>query len=185
MFPNSEKNKTICIMQVLPANKPNIRKDKEPRRSSTYADPLRGHNPCMGDDLIRYTREKISPIRNRMNGVNWVHFTTVRCLNAYGEYFQTQPSRMILMFLFVPYIKTDVLERSVGRSIPNRMVIVTTWEPQRTFKTGSSELSLFSFCQRRGIALYVSQRTSPEGILCRPDKRDTSHGKRVAPGTFT
>ena len=60
------------------------------------------------------------------------------------------------LFLFVPYIKTDVLE-ALLEGIPNRMVIVTTWEPE-DIQAGSSELSLYPFCQRRDITLYVSHR---------------------------
>ena len=58
------------------------------------------------------------------------------------------------MFLFVPYIKTDVLE-GLLEGVSNKVVIVTTWEPL-DIQIGSSELSLYPFCQRRGIALYVS-----------------------------
>ena len=69
------------------------------------------------------------------------------------EYFRaSHPDDTI--FLFVPYIKTSVLE-SLLEGIPNKMVIVTTWEP-RDIQVGSSELSLYPFCQRHGITLYVS-----------------------------
>ena len=70
------------------------------------------------------------------------------------EYFQCSHQDDTL-FLFVPYIKTDVLE-SLLEGIPNKTVIVTTWEPG-DIQTGSSELSLYPFCQRRNVALYVSQ----------------------------
>ena len=70
------------------------------------------------------------------------------------EYFRdSRPDETI--FLFVPYVKTGVLER-LREGIPNKMVIVTTWEP-RDIQVGSSELSLYPFCQRRNITLYVSQ----------------------------
>ena len=70
------------------------------------------------------------------------------------EYF-AYSSQDDTLFLFVPYIKTDVLE-SLLEGIPNRVVIVTTWEP-RDIQSGSSELSLYLFCRKHGIALYVSQ----------------------------
>ena len=57
------------------------------------------------------------------------------------EYFQRSHQDDTL-FLFVPYIKTDVLE-SLLEGIPNKTVIVTTWEPG-DIQTGSSELSLYS-----------------------------------------
>ena len=71
------------------------------------------------------------------------------------EYFE-QSSGNDTIFLFVPYIKTAVLEKLL-EGIPNRVIIVTTWKP-RDILSGSSELSLYLFCQRRNITLYVSQR---------------------------
>ena len=59
------------------------------------------------------------------------------------------------IFLFVPYVKTKVLEKLLD-GIKNRAVLVTTWKP-RDIQFGSSELSLYSFCQERDIALYVSE----------------------------
>ena len=44
---------------------------------------------------------------------------------------------------------------SLLEGIPNKTVIVTTWEPI-DIQSGSSELSLYLFCQNHGIALYVS-----------------------------
>ena len=74
--------------------------------------------------------------------------------NRMREYFRdSRPDETI--FLFVPYVKTGVLE-SLLEGIPNKMVIVTTWEPG-DIRAGSSELSLYPFCQRRNIALYISQ----------------------------
>lgn len=70
------------------------------------------------------------------------------------EYFKDgRPEDTI--FLFVPYIRTSVLENLL-EGIPNRVVIVTTWEP-KDIQSGSSELSLYPFCQGRNIALYISR----------------------------
>ena len=70
------------------------------------------------------------------------------------EYFRSShPDDAV--FLFVPYIKTTILEKLL-EGIPNRIVVVTTWEP-RDILSGSSDLSLYPFCQRHDIALYVSQ----------------------------
>ena len=69
------------------------------------------------------------------------------------EFFLHSPQNSTL-FLFVPYIKTDVLEILL-EGIPNRTVVVTTWEPI-DIQSGSSELSLYPFCRKHGIALYVS-----------------------------
>ncbi|MDE0525107.1 MAG: hypothetical protein OXI27_00690 [Thaumarchaeota archaeon] len=59
------------------------------------------------------------------------------------------------IFLFVPYVKTKVLEKLLD-GIKNRAVLVTTWKP-RDIQFGSSEISLYPFCRERGIALYVSR----------------------------
>ena len=75
-------------------------------------------------------------------------------LDHIREYFRdSSPDETI--FLFVPYVKTGVLEILL-KEIPNKMIIVTTWKPG-DIQGGSSELSLYPFCQRRNIALYVSQ----------------------------
>ena len=59
------------------------------------------------------------------------------------------------IFLFVPYIKTAVLDKLID-GLSNRIVIVTTWEPHDIL-TGSSDLELYPFCKEQNIALYVSQ----------------------------
>ena len=69
------------------------------------------------------------------------------------KYFE-QSDPMETLFLFVPYVKTKVLEKLLEK-IPNKIVIVTTWEP-KDILFGSSELALYPFCQKHGITLYVS-----------------------------
>lgn len=66
---------------------------------------------------------------------------------------QCRPDETI--FLFAPYIKTNVIERLL-EGIQNRIVVVTTWEP-KDIQFGSSELSLYPYCKDRGISLYVSE----------------------------
>ena len=61
-----------------------------------------------------------------------------------------------VVFLFVPYIKTVVLEKLLD-GISNRIVIVTTWKPNDIL-LGSSELELYLFCKKHDIALYVSDK---------------------------
>ena len=58
------------------------------------------------------------------------------------------------VFLFVPFIKKDVLRLLID-GIKNRIVIVTTWKPADIL-SGSSELELFPLCKERKIALYIS-----------------------------
>lgn len=60
-----------------------------------------------------------------------------------------------MVFLFVPYIQTEVLTRLL-EGIKNETVIVTTWEPADLL-SGSSDLATYPYCQEHGIALYVSE----------------------------
>ncbi len=75
-------------------------------------------------------------------------FTQIR------EYFK-HDSKNKTIFLFVPYIKTAVLEKLLN-DISNKIVIVTTWRPQ-DIRLGSSELELYPYCKRNGISLYVNE----------------------------
>ena len=60
------------------------------------------------------------------------------------------------VFLFVPYVKIQVLEGLLD-GVQNKVVLITTWEP-RDIQLGSSDLALYPFCKRRGIPMYVSDR---------------------------
>ena len=71
------------------------------------------------------------------------------------KYFVQYDSGDKTIFLFVPYIKTAVLEKLLD-GIKNQTVIVTTWEP-KDILSGSSEISLYQFCREHKIALYVSR----------------------------
>ena len=75
-------------------------------------------------------------------------FTKIR------EYFENS-SKDSTLFLFVPYIKTKVLTKLL-ENLPNKIVIITTWEP-RDIQLGSSELELYLFCKERNISLFISQ----------------------------
>ena len=59
------------------------------------------------------------------------------------------------LFLFVPYIKTNVLSKLLD-GIKGKIIIITTWNP-RDIQFGSSELQLYPYCQEHGISLYVSK----------------------------
>lgn len=58
------------------------------------------------------------------------------------------------IFLFVPYIKTKVLEKLID-GLKNKIVIVTTWKPQ-DIQFGSSEIELYPFCKKSNITLYIN-----------------------------
>lgn len=58
-------------------------------------------------------------------------------------------------FLFVPYVLKDTLSEMLD-GLRNRVSIITTWEP-RDLAYGSSDLSVYRYCQDREIALYVTK----------------------------
>ena len=60
------------------------------------------------------------------------------------------------VYLFVPYIKTKYLEKLID-GINNEILIVTNWKEQN-FRAGSAELSLYPFCNERGIKLYNNNK---------------------------
>jgi hypothetical protein len=60
------------------------------------------------------------------------------------------------IFLYVPYIKTRILENLIDR-IQNQITIITTWHINDLI-TGSSELELYSFCKKNNIVLYIHDK---------------------------
>lgn len=59
------------------------------------------------------------------------------------------------IFIFVPYIKSKILEELL-EGIHNRITIITTWHINDLIR-GSSELELYDFCKKREIYLYINQ----------------------------
>jgi|APSaa5957512535_1039671.scaffolds.fasta_scaffold32367_3 hypothetical protein len=70
------------------------------------------------------------------------------------EYFQKNTNSGI--FIFVPFIKTKILEKLVS-GLNSKIIIVTTWNPQDILE-GSSELELYPFCKENQITLYVNNK---------------------------
>ena len=70
------------------------------------------------------------------------------------DYFERHNTKDGTLFLFVPYIKTEVVKKLLG-GLQNKVVIITTWEPNDIL-SGSSDLSLYTFCREHKIALYVN-----------------------------
>jgi len=70
------------------------------------------------------------------------------------EYFERHDTGDRTLFLFVPYIRTDVARKLLA-GLRNKTVIITTWEPG-DIVSGSSDLSLYPFCREHKMALYVS-----------------------------
>ena len=60
------------------------------------------------------------------------------------------------VFLFVPYIKTAVLDDLLD-GVKNKIVLITTWNPA-DLQSGSSDIDLYPFCRRQRISMYVSDR---------------------------
>jgi hypothetical protein len=58
--------------------------------------------------------------------------------------------------LFVPYIKTKILEKLL-EGINNQISIITTWHINDLI-SGSSELKLYQFCKEQNIALYIHNK---------------------------
>ena len=59
------------------------------------------------------------------------------------------------IFLYVPYIKTNVLSKLVDK-IKN-VTIITTWHVS-DLVLGSSEVELYQFCKEHNYTLYVKQK---------------------------
>ena len=60
------------------------------------------------------------------------------------------------IFLFVPYIKTKILEKLLY-GIQNKITIITTWHINDLIGK-SSELELYNFCKTEGIFLYINNK---------------------------
>jgi hypothetical protein len=60
------------------------------------------------------------------------------------------------IYLFIPYIQTDVLEKLVS-DITDRIIIVTSWRTSDLL-SGSSRLDLYPFCKLRNITLYINNK---------------------------
>ncbi len=70
------------------------------------------------------------------------------------EYFHKEEDKQI--FLYVPYIKTKILEKLL-KGIQNQITIITTWHIN-DLVSGSSELKLYQFCIDNDIALYIHNK---------------------------
>ena len=71
------------------------------------------------------------------------------------KYFELHDSEKKIIFIFAPYIKTNVLKRLV-ENIQSRIIIITTWTPH-DIQFGSSELELYPFCKEHNVTLYISE----------------------------
>ena len=60
------------------------------------------------------------------------------------------------IYLYVPYIKTKILEKLL-EGISNQITIITTWKINDLI-SGSSELELYQFCKENNIALYIHNK---------------------------
>ena len=60
------------------------------------------------------------------------------------------------IFLFVPYIKTKILEKLL-QGISNPITIITTWKINDLI-SGSSELELYQFCKENNMTLYIHNK---------------------------
>jgi len=72
------------------------------------------------------------------------------------EYFLKRDNEDQIHYIFVPYIKTRILEQLL-EGIKGKVVIVTTWKPMDLL-TGSSDLDLYPLCKKLGMVLYLNNR---------------------------
>jgi len=56
--------------------------------------------------------------------------------------------------LYVPYIKTAILEKLL-KDVTAKVIIITTWKTEDLL-SGSSELKLYPFCKSNRITLYIN-----------------------------
>jgi hypothetical protein len=82
------------------------------------------------------------------------NFITSPLFQHIRKYIQIDDSGKI--FLYVPYIKTKVLEKLL-EGIDNQISIITTWHINDLI-SGSSELKLYKFCKEQNIALYIHNK---------------------------
>jgi len=60
------------------------------------------------------------------------------------------------IYIFTPYIKTNVLGKLIDK-ITGKIIIITAWEPNDLL-SGSSELELYPFCKENKITLYINNK---------------------------
>ena len=90
-------------------------------------------------ELIELTKILTSPL-----------FSSIR------EYLVDSSKNNEIIFLYVPFIKTTVLEKLI-EGIENKIIIITDWS-KRNLIAGSSELELYPFCKKRKITLYHNEK---------------------------
>ena len=64
---------------------------------------------------------------------------------------QTKENQQI--FLFVPYIRTEIIDKLL-KDIPNKVSIITTWDTNDLI-LGSSDITLYQWCKDNGNFLYI------------------------------
>jgi len=60
------------------------------------------------------------------------------------------------IFLFVPYIRTEIIDKLL-KDIPNQVSIITTWET-KDLVSGSSDIKLYQWCKNNGNFLYINDK---------------------------
>ena len=72
-----------------------------------------------------------------------------------GNYLhQTEENQQI--FLFVPYIRTEIIDKLL-KDIPNKVSIITTWDTNDLI-LGSSDIKLYQWCKDNGNFLYINDK---------------------------
>lgn len=71
------------------------------------------------------------------------------------KYFSSNQNERVV-FIFVPYIKTKILEKLIS-DVKSKIVIITTWDTNDLLSE-SSELELYPYCKENNIALYINNK---------------------------
>jgi hypothetical protein len=77
-------------------------------------------------------------------------------LDSIRDYFLKSNLEKNTIFIFVPYIKTEILEKIIPEK-RSKVVIMTTWDTNDLL-SGSSELELYPYCKKNGFALYINNK---------------------------
>ena len=76
-------------------------------------------------------------------------------LDSIYKYFSSNQNERVV-FIFVPYIKTKILEKLIS-DVKSKIVIITTWNTNDLLSE-SSELELYPYCKENNITLYINNK---------------------------
>lgn len=96
------------------------------------------------------------PIGMSIGKVDDMEFYQPPLFNTIRNYFTKLDTKDKVIHIFVPYIKTQILEKLID-GLKSRIVVITSWDT-RDILSGSSELGLYPFCKEKRITLYINNK---------------------------